>query len=80
MKQVNLYEVGEEVMVKAVIMASVIEDGTIKYKLKNELTGRDYGYLFTDDQLYPIQNVVKNTAPLMKGNTKGGLNEERKHF
>ena len=65
MKQVTLYEQGEEVMVKATIMGSMIENGEIKYKLKNELTGRDYGYLFTSDQLYP---VVKNTSPLMKGN------------
>lgn len=51
MKTVKLYEEGEEVMVVAQITGIVVENGEIKYKLKNPLTGREYGYLFTEDQL-----------------------------
>ena len=53
MKTVKLYEMNEEVMVVAQIVGVVVEDGEIKYKLKNPLTGREYGYLFTEDQLIP---------------------------
>ena len=55
MKVVNLYEVGDEVMVKAVVTAVTIEQGEIKYQIKNEITGRNYEHLFVNDQLFPIQ-------------------------
>lgn len=53
MKTVRLYELNEEVMVIAQVVGIVVADGEIKYKLKNPLTGREYGYLFTEDQLIP---------------------------
>lgn len=54
MKVVNLYETGDEVMVKAVITAVTIEQGEIKYQIKNEITGRNYEHLFVNDQLFPV--------------------------
>ena len=54
MKVVDLYEVGDEVMVKAVVTAVTIEQGEIKYQIKNEITGRNYEHLFVNDQLFQI--------------------------
>ncbi len=54
MKVVNLYEVGDEVMVKAVVTAVTIEQGEIKYQIQNEITGRNYEHLFVNDQLFQI--------------------------
>ncbi|MBR4490044.1 hypothetical protein IKP13_05350 [bacterium] len=54
MKEVNLYEVGDEVMVKAVVTAVTIEQGEIKYQIKNEITGRNYEHLFVNEQLFQI--------------------------
>lgn len=54
MKNVTLYEVGDEVFVKAVITAVTIEQGEIKYQIQNEITGRNYEHLFVNDQLFPI--------------------------
>lgn len=54
MKVVNLYETGDEVMVKAVVTAVTIEQGEIKYQIKNEITGRNYEHLFVNDQLFPV--------------------------
>ena len=55
MKNVNLYEVGDEVFVKAVVTAVTIEQGEIKYQIKNEITGRNYEHLFVNEQLFPSQ-------------------------
>ena len=54
MRESNLYEAGDEVMVKAVVTGVTIEQGEIKYQIKNEITGRNYEHLFVNDQLYPI--------------------------
>ena len=53
MREVKLYDVGDEVMVKAVVTGVTIEQGEIKYQIKNEITGRNYDHLFIVDQLYP---------------------------
>ena len=52
MRAINLYEVGDEVFVKAVVTAVTIEQGEIKYQIKNEITGRNYEHLFVSDQLF----------------------------
>ena len=52
MREVKLYEVGDEVMVKAVVTAVTIEQGEIKYQIQNEITGRNYEHLFVNDQLF----------------------------
>ena len=52
MKNVNLYEVGDEVFVKAVVTAVTIEQGEIKYQIQNEITGRNYEHLFVNEQLF----------------------------
>ena len=72
MKKVDMFEIEEEVLVKAKVTGMVIDDGQIKYKLKNTITGRDYDHLFKADQLIPItpepvpKTLVNNTRPLMK--------------
>lgn len=52
MREVKLYEVGDEVMVKAVVTAVTIDQNEIKYQIKNEITGRNYEHLFVNDQLF----------------------------
>ena len=53
MREIKLYDVGDEVMVKAVVTGITIDQGEIKYQIKNEITGRNYEHLFVADQLYP---------------------------
>lgn len=67
MKTVKLYEVGDEVMVKAVVTAVTIEQGEIKYQIKNDITGRNYDHLFVCDQLYPVTSKSeKSTSKISK--------------
>lgn len=54
MRAIDLYEVGDEVMVKAVVTGVTIEQGEIKYQIKNEITGRNYEHLFVNNQLFPV--------------------------
>lgn len=58
MKAINLFEVGEEVYVKAVVTGMTIDQGEIKYHLKNDVTGRNYDHLFRGDQLYPEDGII----------------------
>lgn len=60
MREVNLYEVGDEVMVKAVVTGVTIEQGEIKYQIKNEITGRNYEHLFVNSQLFPVREDVED--------------------
>ena len=60
MRKVDLYEMGEEVYVKAKIVGIVVEDGDIKYRLKNDITGKEYGYAFTSDQLKTAEALKPN--------------------
>ena len=53
MREIKLYDVGDEVMVKAVVTGVTIDQGEIKYQIKNEITGRNYEHLFLADQLHP---------------------------
>ena len=53
MREIKLYEVGDEVFVKAVVTGVTIDQGEIKYQIKNEITGRNYEHLFVNEQLFP---------------------------
>lgn len=70
MKTINLFEVGEEVYVKAIVTGMTIDQGEIKYHLKNDITGRNYDHLFAGDQLTPIRASVKNTDPIVETNSR----------
>lgn len=77
MKKIDMYEIDDEVYVAAKVIGMTIDDGQIKYRLKNSITGKNYDHLFKADQLtmifYPDRNekpvpkpLVNNTRPLMK--------------
>ena len=42
-------------MVKAVVTGVTIDQGEIKYQIKNEITGRNYDHLFVNNQLFPAE-------------------------
>ena len=82
MKTINLFEVGDEVMVKAVITAVTIEQGEIKYQIKNDITGRNYEHLFESEQLYSIprqerQEALKYVKEEKNGREQGNREQRR---
>ena len=50
-KTVQMYEIGEEVLIKAKITDIVVENGELKYKIKAEHSNNDLDHNFTEHQL-----------------------------
>lgn len=58
MKTVEMYEIGEEVTIKAKVTNITVEDGELKYSLKTEFANNDIGHLFTEDEILgPLLSV-----------------------
>ena len=75
MKTVKMYEIGEEVVIKAKIVDMEIIDGEIKYRLKVDSENNDMSHLFKDGEIIgPFDKTVeKNTTPLIERKaSKGG--------
>lgn len=51
MKTIDMYEVGEEVIIKAKVTKIEVENDEIKYHLKTEFANNDIGHLFTVDEI-----------------------------
>ena len=59
MKTINLYEKGEEVLIKCVIEDISMDNGEILYSVKSTDTGKNMGVWFKDNQLEPMDSVTK---------------------
>ena len=64
MRTVNMYDIGEEIMIKAEIADIKVVKGEIKYVIKDPLTAKCYDYLYTDTQIIPIEK--KTTKKVTK--------------
>ena len=63
MKTVDMYEIGEEVTIKAKVTNITVEDGELKYSLKTDFANNDIGHLFTEDEIIgPL--LQEDHAPL----------------
>ena len=51
MKTIKMYEIGEEVTIKAKVTNITVEDGVLKYNLKTEFANNEIGHLFTEDEI-----------------------------
>jgi len=72
MKTISVYETNEEVLIKATVRAVVVDNGTIKYQLRNNATGIDEKYLYTEEQIFalPQNKTEKKPAPAKKVTAK----------
>lgn len=66
MKAVKMYEVGEEVVIKAKVTQIEVENGEIKYHLKTDFANNDIAHMFTSDEII---------GPLIPNNIKRCLDE-----
>lgn len=64
MRTVNMYNIGEEVYIKAEVADVKAVKGELKYIIKDPLTAKCFDYLYTDDQLIPVDAKApeKNTT------------------
>lgn len=56
MKTVEIYEIGETVLIKASVTDITIDQGKIKYRLRVEHTNNDLEHTFTENQMQPMPN------------------------
>ena len=54
MKTAKIFEIGEQVMVKASISDIEINNGNIKYKLRDEKSGKTLDWAYTDKDIVPM--------------------------
>lgn len=54
MKTVDMYEMGEEVLIRANVTDILVDQGKIKYKLRVEHTSTDLDHTFSESQLIPV--------------------------
>lgn len=56
MRTINMFEIGEDVMIKCKIVDARIEGGNIKYKIKDEKTGKIFDWYYGDKDIIPLEN------------------------
>ena len=63
MRTVEMYEIGEEVIIKAKVTDIQVEGGELKYSLKTEFANNDVGHLFTADEILgPLLSAVEEES------------------
>ena len=56
---VELYEIGEKVLIQAAVTDIVVDQGKIKYKLRVEHTNTELENSFTEHQMQPMPTMLK---------------------
>lgn len=69
MRTISVYETNEEVLIRATVRSVVVDNGTIKYQLRNKATGIDEKYLYTEEQIVPCEQPIPKTTT-KKASTK----------
>ena len=71
MKTVEMYEIGEVVLIKASVTDIIVDQGKLKYRLRVEHTNNDLEHTFTENQMQPMPYLGleddEPVAPLDKG-------------
>lgn len=58
MKRVDMYEIGEQVLIKASVIDVMVEQGKLKYKLRVEHTNDELEHPFSEGQIIPADFIV----------------------
>ena len=62
MKTITMFEVGEDVLIRAKITDILVEHGEIKYKIKAEHSNNDLDHNFTEHQIIQYEKPVEENA------------------
>lgn len=54
MKQITIFEKGEMVGIKMQIEVAALENGEMKYKLKDPRSQKEYPYIFSENDLFVL--------------------------
>ena len=61
MRTVKMYEPNDEVYIRATVRSVVVDNGTIKYELRNKATGIDDKFLYEEEHIVPVEKTVVKT-------------------
>lgn len=64
MKTVDMYEIGEQVLIRATVVDVIVDHGKLKYKLKAENTNNELEHMFSDKQIIQIPEDFENNSDL----------------
>lgn len=67
MRTVDMYEIGEQVLIRANVTDILVDQGKIKYKLRVEHTSTDLDHTFSESQMIPMLQEIEedeNEEPL----------------
>lgn len=59
MKQINVFDKGDQVYIKYEVDSLIFKNGTIYYKLKEPNNGTYLGNAYTSEELIPVKDEVK---------------------
>ena len=60
MRTVQIFEKGEKVGLEMVIEQVALENGEVKYKLKDPRSQKDYPYIFSSNELFALEKGDAN--------------------
>lgn len=55
MKDIKMFEIGEDVLIKAKVTDIVVENGELKYRIKAEHSNNDLDHKFTEHQIIQMR-------------------------
>ena len=55
MRTIDIYEIGEEVLIRAKVTDIIVENGEVKYRVKAEHSNNELDHKFTDHQMIPYE-------------------------
>lgn len=59
MRTVQIFEKGETVGIEMLIEQVALENGEVKYRLKDPRSQKDYPYIFSDTELFALKEDAK---------------------
>lgn len=59
MKRVDMFEIGEDVLIKAKVTDIIVDNGELKYKIKAEHSNNDLDHKFTEHQIIPVFKKIE---------------------
>ena len=57
---VDMYEIGEQVLIKASVIDISVEQGKLKYKLRVEHTNDELEHTFSENQIMPVVKTMED--------------------
>ena len=69
-RMVNMFDIGEKVMIEVEIADVSVKKGELKYSIKDPMTQKCFDYLYTEEQLVEVQSKPATKQTTSKSTKK----------